>query len=84
MHYCSDEELGLSDNKEQSRFYPIFENNYGHVSFYKRKLYCIDEKMELQGDYNSDRATRVQVVFEECNNQTVVPANTCRPREEIT
>ena len=42
IHYCSDEELGLSGDKEKSLFYPIFENNYAHVNFYKRKMYCID------------------------------------------
>ena len=50
---------------------------------YGKKLYCIDEKLKLHGDYNSEKALKVEVVFEKCNNQTIVPANTCHSDEDL-
>ena len=46
-HQCTDEELGFSANQQNSRFYPIHEKNIHDVQIYKKKLYCIDEKLQL-------------------------------------
>ena len=52
----------------------------------KRKLFCIDEdeQFHINGDFNSDRATRLQIAFDRCNNETIVPQNTCHSDEEIS
>ena len=59
IHSCTDQELGLLENKEGSRFFEIYQNNKRDIQVYKRKLYCIDEELKLQGDYNSERARRI-------------------------
>ena len=84
IHNCTDQELGLLDNKEDSRFFEIYENNKHDVQTYKKKLYCMDEKLKLQGDYNSERTRRIQLYFEKCNNEKIVPKNTCYSDDEIT
>ena len=83
-HVCSDEELGLLEDKESSRFFEIYPNNLKDVQTYKKKLYCTDEKLKLQGDYNSERARRIELYFEKCSNQNVLPQGTCHSEQEIT
>ena len=53
------------------------------VKIYGKKLFCIDEKLKIQGDYNSEKAQKLEIVFEKCNNSTVVPANTCHSEQDI-
>ena len=45
---------------------------------------CLDEQLEIHGDYNSLEAQIINVYYERCNNQTIVPMNTCHSDEEIT
>ena len=73
----------MAGDKNSSLFFEIYPNNVRDVTTYKKKLYCIDEKLKLQGDYNSESAKRIQIYFERCNNETVVPQNTCHSPEEI-
>ena len=40
--------------------------------------------MELQGDYNSNKAQVLKLVFEKCNNETIEGNVTCASDEEIT
>ena len=58
MHRCTDEELGLTEDKDKARFYPLQNNFLSRIRWNKRKLFCIDEDEEvhLNGDFNSDRA----------------------------
>ena len=46
-HYCTDEELGLTNDRKDSRFFEIYENSLKDLNDYKRKMYCIDEKLYL-------------------------------------
>ena len=38
---------------------------------------CFDDQIKIKGDYNSEKAQRLQIVFERCNNDTIVPTNSC-------
>ena len=53
-HNCSDEEMGLTDDKQKSVFYPVFEPNKKQIQTYSPNLWCIDDEFELYGDYNSN------------------------------
>ena len=53
QHYCSDEELGLTESPD-SLIFPIQEQALSTVTFYKKKFKCIDEDdLVIWGDYNS-------------------------------
>ena len=57
VHRCTDEELGLTENKENAIFYPLQESMEVRIHWYARKLFCIDEDEEfhINGDFYSDR-----------------------------
>ena len=52
-HRCTEEELGIDNRDANPRFYPIHENSYNDTKPRTEKLNCLDEKIQLQGDYNS-------------------------------
>ena len=77
------QELGLGDEEtyEQAKFYPPHKNSYGFLSFYWRKLYCVDEFLDIHGNYNSVDASALQVSFVKCDpNVSEIP---CKSDEEI-
>ena len=45
---------------------------------------CFDDQIKIKGDYNSEKAQRLQIVFERCNNETIVPKNSCHTDKNIT
>ena len=58
-HQCSDEELGLTKDTENSRFFPVHPNYQNDFEFRKKKYQCFDEDIKLKGDYNSERTQRL-------------------------
>ena len=64
-HTCTPEELGLEGNNPT--FWPIYPKSYQDISYYRKKLKCSDDYIRIQGDYNSDKAVRLEVYFEKCD-----------------
>ena len=61
-HICSREELGLTENKEKSKFMPLVSSDRGFVDAYQKKFICLDEKdLFLYGDYNSLAASQMNI-----------------------
>ena len=58
-HPCTEEELGLSGNNPI--FWPLHEQSARDVKLRQKKLKCTDERIELYGDYNSDKARRLEI-----------------------
>ena len=58
-HPCTEEELGLSGSNP--RFWPLHENSARDVRLRQKKLKCTDERIALYGDYNSDKARRLEI-----------------------
>ena len=77
IHTCTKEELGLDEENRDNttRFNPIHHNSYNDTSYYSKKLKCFDDKLQIQGDYNSYKARVLKIVFVKCNNETM--NNTC-------
>ena len=72
VHRCTEEEIGIGEHdKDKSKFYTLHENSYKDTAFYAKKLYCFDNEVEIQGDYNSEKAKVLKITFEKCNNQTL-------------
>ena len=70
LHRCSQRELHLEEESEDaesaatSRFFPIHQNSLKDVKLYQKKLWCLDQDVVLQGDYNSDKAKVLKLSFE--------------------
>ena len=47
-------------------------------------MFCTDEKMDLHGDFDSEKGKILQIVYEKCNNETISPKGTCHSSENIT
>ena len=83
-HPCTKQELGLiEDNDEKSSFYSIHKNSYNDTITYWQGLNCLDEPIEIQGDYNSYKGRVLKFVFEKCSNQTI-EEGVCKTDQEIT
>ena len=83
-HPCTEEEKGVDNRDGNPRFYPIHPNSLNDTRFYGGKLDCLDDKIELQGDYNSYKTSALQIVFEKCNNATISPRDSCYSEQNIT
>ena len=57
-HDCSEEELGLTGDRQNSKFMPIFEKSIEEVKFYRKKLRCAKhvDDLSIYGDYSSHKA----------------------------
>ena len=54
-HYCSQEELGLSEDRSQSRFMPINRDHIGNLKAYRKKYQCPDDQLiGTRGNFDSD------------------------------
>ena len=65
IHRCSNEELGittsgdklvLTEDRQDSRFYPVLEINLELLKYGTGKLFCMDEDVPINGDFNTDNA----------------------------
>ncbi len=54
---------------------------YEGFAGYRTKMKCIDEPYQIWGDYNSDIAQNLMVVFERCD--TKAEGNNCKTNNEI-
>ena len=64
-----------------TKFFPTHANSIRDLKYYRKKFWCFDyEKMEeegylpsrleVQGDYNSEKARHLKIMFEKCSNET--------------
>ena len=81
---CTATELHIKNETDsKSRFYKPHANSISDLTFYNKKLKCLDtENLELQGDYNSPRARSFVINFERCDNSTF--AGRCKTDDQIT
>ena len=81
---CTAEELGMGPqgySSPEAKFYPMNENHRHYVTRDMQKLYCVDEILELHGDYNSGFVTHFGIHLEKCNPSV---RSDCKSDEEIT
>ena len=70
-HPCSEQELGLTAQTNEGDFWKVNERSRRDVENFKPKFKCIDQDIQIQGDYNSDVAQRLEIQFVKCSNKTV-------------
>ena len=82
---CRKEDFNWGDGEsssETSKFFPINDVSKRDLSFYYRKMKCLDETQgtEIFGSYNTDKASNLMIVFEKCNRKK---QTYCKSDEEI-
>lgn len=83
-HYCSEKELGISNETTDSKslFYPVEAGSRYDVQLHKDKFRCMDpDDLEIYGSYNSFRAKQLIITVDRCVNTTEV--TNCKSDEEI-
>ena len=83
---CTRQELGLDpDAMDTSKFYKTHPSSEAYLSRYWKKLSCYDEQVDIQGDYQSDRASNLMINVVRCNNATRREDEPpCKSEQEIT
>ena len=83
-HYCTEDEINdIEGTKTNSTFYPISKLSSIDVKAYIGRFKCLDEpeKLVLRGNYDTQVASNLMVVFDKCNNVTT--EGQCKSEEEI-
>ena len=73
LHECSEEELGLGNITQNTRFYPAHKNSFNTAKFFAKSMLCPNDKLKIQGDFASEKGRLLQIGFEKCNNETISP-----------
>ena len=61
-HVCSPEELGLTDDRQKAKFYPMSEHGRELVGLYHRKMLCLDaEDLLIYGDWNTRKGRQLNI-----------------------
>ena len=88
--FCEESDLeGIDGNIEQeqqggTKFYPISPLAESQFNQYRRRFKCLvnpERDLSLFGNYNTEVAKNLMVVFDKCNNAT--STITCKSPEEI-
>ena len=72
MRECTKAELNIDDEEvdPDSKFFEPHKNSVSDLSFYYRKLKCLDvDDLEVQGDYNSPTTRSFVLLFEKCSSE---------------
>ena len=77
---CTDQDLGLGSDVIDSRFYESDKATKEYIQWYKEKLQCIDEDIQIYGDYNSFAVQHLSIQFDACD---YVNNSTCKSYDEI-
>ena len=82
---CTQAELHINGESDpNSAFFVPHKNSARDLSFYYKKLKCLDmDTLKIQGDYNSPRTRSFVLLFERCDNETFTDG-VCKSDEEIT
>ena len=84
MRSCTQTELGLGPDgfdDPQSKFYTAHSNSIMWLQKYQKKLNCVDENIVISGNYQSLKASHLQIQLQKCDNLT---RSDCKSDEEIT
>ena len=61
-HNCTAEELSITEDKQQAKFYPIHESNQKLMKQYSKKFICIrEEDLRIRGAFDSDSARQLNI-----------------------
>ena len=65
---CTDVDLNNADGTSgESKFYPLSSQYQESFNTIKKSMKCLDEEVEIYGDYNSDRAKHLVIAVEKCD-----------------
>ena len=80
---CTESELHINGQDDpDSKFYQPHTNTVTDLTFFNKKLKCLDvDSISVQGDYNSAKARQFVLLFQKCDNSTF--DGVCKPEEDI-
>ena len=69
MRSCTDDDLSIGEHQSRNEygFYPFDENTIGIIESLRERMMCIDEKFEISGDFDSQTAQNLMIVYEICD-----------------
>ena len=78
---CKPEDINWgTDPDTKSKFFPVNPVSIPDLKVYSQKMKCIDEdELEILGNYNTDKASNLMIVFEFCDKEV----RTCASDETI-
>ena len=69
-HNCTEEELGLLEDKSKATFFDFIGPQKEYIHFYHRKLVCINkEDLFLYGEFDSNTARRINIQLIKCTGR---------------
>ena len=80
---CTESDFNWGDGREtdsRSRFYPIKSNMRRDIEIYGSKLKCIDESLDLIGNFDQALASNLMITFIKCDPESGIE---CKTDEEI-
>ena len=78
---CTDADFNNADeNNTQSKFYPLISQYEKLFNAYKKNIKCMDEELEIYGEYNSEEAKNLLITIEKCDR---AQRNDCKSDKEI-
>ena len=77
---CTEDDLGLGESTENSKFDTPHRNSDGFIRYYWKKLHCVDANIDINGSYSSSVASHLQIHLEKCDS---TKRATCKSDEEI-
>ena len=67
---CTESDFNWGDGREsdkESLFYPIASFNKNDLKIYSGKMKCLDEDVDIFGNFDQQVASNLMVIFEKCN-----------------
>lgn len=66
---CTEQELGLTETEssDSTRFFQAHQNSKDLIRLNKKKFYCIDDHVNIHGNYNSVDVSHLQLQLQICN-----------------
>jgi len=81
LRKCTLDDFGLADSYNPTqKFFNVTSTKRDEFKRVLHSLYCLDEDVELQGDWNSAEASMLTFTYEQCNPEV---RKTCKSDEEI-
>ena len=81
-HRCSPEEIGLNGvDNPNNKFFPSFEQQRKDIAKYGPKLNCLNQDIDIYGNYNSQRGSTLFLAVEKCDPSK---RSTCKNDDEIS
>ena len=75
-----EEQINELEPPKHPYFFPVVKHHENYLRTYGPKMKCFDENLEIHGNFNSEKAANLILVFEKCDRKL---RDTCWKEEDI-